>query len=351
MRHGGGPDLALLETLGEQAGARHEAESGGAAGGGSACLVQGADHVEIEAAGIDLADGAERSLEAEVFDDPALEAVDLLGIAAKEGELVELRADGALEAADRVAGREIVEPAGGEQQFLPEHGEALAQGGGLGRHVVRAAGQHEVAVLGGAGGEQVEGGCGLEADELQRTGNLELLDILGEVTAGEPEVDELPLGQLGEFFDACLHVVERGALALLDPGDVDLGADALVVLDRLGRDGDAEVALGLHHGNPEIALEQDAAVGRPDLAHGGRSVALGQHVGNRFGGSGGGRRHGGRARVKRPAPACQWKTALGAGHGGPDRNQRKEQMYSQRPPATVTVNPDLPGTSKYWPAA
>jgi hypothetical protein len=99
-------------------------------------------------------------------------------------------------------------------QFLAEHGEALAEGGGLGRHVVGAAGDHEVAVGLGLAREREEGGGGLELDDLERAEDLELLDVFREVAAGEPEVDELALGEIGELLDAGLHVVEGDALAL-----------------------------------------------------------------------------------------------------------------------------------------
>ena len=51
-------------------------------------------------------------------------------------------------------------------------------------------------------------------------------------------------------------------------GEIDGGFDALVVLNGVGRDRHAEIALGLHHGDPEIAFEADAAVLRPDGLHG-----------------------------------------------------------------------------------
>jgi hypothetical protein len=152
---------------------------------------------------------------------------------------------------------------------------------------VRAAGDHHVAVLGGALPQREQRGGDLELHELQRAGHLELLDVLGQVAAGEAEVDELPLGQLGEFLNARLHVVKRDALALLDALDIHVAAHTLVVLDGLGRDGHAEVLLRLHDGDPEIALQQDAPVGRPDRLHRGRGIALGEHVGDGFDGLGG----------------------------------------------------------------
>jgi hypothetical protein len=69
----------------------------------------------------------------------------------------------------------------------------------------------------------------LNADDLERLEDLELLDVLGQVAAGEAEVDELALRQLREFLDPRLHVVERRPLPLGDRLEVDVPLDALVV--------------------------------------------------------------------------------------------------------------------------
>lgn len=132
--------------------------------------------------------------------------------------------------------------------------------------------------------EPEERGGDLELDDLQRAEDLELLDVFRQVAAGEPEMDELALGEVGELLDACLHVVQRHALALGDGGEVDLVLHLLVVLDGVDRDRHAEVALGLHHRDPEIALQRHAAVLRPDVLHRRRGVALGEDVGNGGGG-------------------------------------------------------------------
>lgn len=129
-------------------------------------------------------------------------------------------------------------------------------------------------------------GGGLKADEFEGAENLELLDVFREVAAGESEVDELAFREFGKFFDARFHVVEGDAFAFRDGDEIDGGFDALVVLDGVGGDRHAEIALSLHYGDPEIALEGDAAVLRPDSLHGARGVAFGEDVGD--GGGGGG---------------------------------------------------------------
>ena len=59
-------------------GARHQPQRGGEAGRRGAELVQRADHFEVEAARIDLADAPKRRAEAEVLEDARFELVDLV---------------------------------------------------------------------------------------------------------------------------------------------------------------------------------------------------------------------------------------------------------------------------------
>ena len=247
--------------------------------------MQGGDDVEIERARVNLADCEEGALEAEVGDDAGLELGDLGGVAEKS-ELVELGADRALQAAHGVAGGELVDAGVGDEQLLAGHGEAFAEGGGLGGHVVGAAGEHEAAKLLGATGELAEGGGGLEADDGEGAGDLELLDVFGKVARGQAEVDALVAGEGVEGLDAGLDVVEGDALSGVDVGEVDLLFNLLVGGDGLGGDGEAEVALGLHDGDPVIALDRDAAGGGPDVLDEGRGVAFGEDVGNDGGGHG-----------------------------------------------------------------
>jgi len=298
--------LALLEPLGEKTLASHEAEGGGEAGGGSTDLVQGGYNLEVEGAGVDLADGAKGAGEAEVFEDLGFEPGDLLGIAAEEGKLVELGADGALEATSGVAGGKFVEASKRGEEFFAEHGKAFTEGGGLGRDVVSAAGEEELAVLFGAFGETEESGGGFLAHDAEGTVNLELFNVFGEVARGEAEVDSLVPGETVEFFDAGFDVVERDALTGVDGGEVDLVLHPLVGGDGGGGDGDAEVALGLHDRNPVVSLDLNAPGGGPDGFDGRRSVALGEDVGD-GGRSGSGRFwHSGPATVSGRARACQY---------------------------------------------
>ena len=242
--------------------------------------MQRAHDIEIQTAWVNLADREQRLLEPEMLHDARFELVHLVGVATEQRELVELRADRALESSHRVTRNQFIDPLLREQQFLTEHRDAFSKRGGLRRDVVRATGDHQVAELRGTLRQQAERGHRLEAYDLQGAGDLELLYVLGQIAAREPEMNELPFGQIGKFLDARLHVVKRGAFAFGDAREVHVGAHALVVPDCLGRDRDPEVALRLHDGDPKIALQQNAPVRRPRLLHGRRGVALGEDVGN-----------------------------------------------------------------------
>ena len=225
-------------------------------------------------------------METEVTQDTRLELGHLVRASAQKCELIELGADGALETADRVTLQEVLDTREGGQQFLAKHGEALAQGGGLGGHVMRATRDHEIAVILSFFGKGDESRCRLQLHELHAAENLELFHVLREIAAGEAEVDELALGEIGEFLDARFHIVQGHALASGDGDKIHLQFHALIVLDGLAGDGDAQLALCLHHGNPEVALQDDTSGGRPNLLHGGAGVALGKDVGNEAGGLG-----------------------------------------------------------------
>ena len=93
-------------------------------------------------------------------------------------------------------------------------------------------------------------------------------------------MDVLVPRQGGELLDAGLHVVAGDPLARGDGVEVHLLDDRLVGLDDAVGDVDAEVALGLQHRDPELALEDDLVLGRPDLGEVGAGVAGGQDVGD-----------------------------------------------------------------------
>ena len=87
-----------------------------------------------------------------------------------------------------------------------------------------------------------------------------------------------------ELLDPRLHVVPGDPLAGGDRVEVDaLSDDVLVGLDDAVGHVDAEVALGLEHRDPELPLEHDLVLGRPDLGQVGAGVAGGEDVGDGHG--------------------------------------------------------------------
>ena len=166
--------------------------------------------------------------------------------------MVLLGADRALDPPQRVAGEQVVDPVQRLEELLAGVGEALAEGGGLRRDVVGAAGHHQVGVLGGPLGQTGEGGEHPAPHQHQRPAHLELLDVLGEVAGGHPLVDLLVAGEGRELVDAGLHVVTCDTFPGLDRLQVDLVDHLPVRLDGLVGHRDAEIALGLA-GRPATA--------------------------------------------------------------------------------------------------
>lgn len=91
-------------------------------------------------------------------------------------------------------------------------------------------------------------------------------------------MDVLVAGEVVKLLDAGFDIVAGDALALGDGGEIDLIDDLFVSGDGIGRDVEAEVVLGLHDGDPELAFEDDASFGGPDVGDGGRGVAFGEDV-------------------------------------------------------------------------
>ncbi len=143
---------------------------------------------------------------------------------------------------------------------------------------MRAAGHDQLGVLAGQLAQARQDGHRTVAHQLQRQPDLQLLDVLGEVTGGHALVHVLVPGEVVELLDPRLHVVPGNLLALGDRGQVDGVEDALVVGDRLVRHLDAEVLLGPQHGEPELPLQLHLLLGRPERGELGGGVASGEDV-------------------------------------------------------------------------
>ncbi len=280
--HGRGAHLVSGEPLGGQVVTGHEPHGGGQAGWSGRGLDQSGDHVEVERAGVDLTDAADRRLEAQPPGDRRLELIQPGEVAAQQVELVLRGAHRALEAPQRVAAQDLLHPGQGVQQLLAGVGEALAQGGGLGRHVVGSGRHHHRGVLGRPIGQSGQGGHHAVAHDGEGVTDLTLLHVLGEVARGHRLVDVLVAGQGAELLDAGLDVVAVHPLPSLDRRQVDIVNHLLVGLDHPVGYGDPKSALRLEHGDPQPPLGHHLAGRRPQRPHGRAGVALGQHVGDRM---------------------------------------------------------------------
>ena len=165
-----------------------------------------------------------------------------------------------------------------DQQLVSRRGESLAKRGRLRRNVVRSTGHHERRVLGRERRQTRQRRDRLVANQQQRQPHLQLLDVLGEVARRHALVDVLVPGERAELLDARLDVVPRDALARGDRVEVDRVDHSAVVVDHLLRDVEPERALRLEHREPQLTLEDDLVLGRPDAGHGLGGVARGEDV-------------------------------------------------------------------------
>ena len=278
VRHRAGTGLTGCEAFGCRLVTSHEAESLAERARRGAEVGEGAHGREIEAARVNLADVDVEIGDAEVGHDASFE-VDYFGsVAIEQRNGVHLGANGSLEAADLVVRDEVLERGISTVEFFPEHRDALAEGGGLSRDVVRSGGDDEILPLLGTLTEAGEGSDGFVPDDQKGAEDLELFYVLGEIARSHPFVDVLVAGEVVELLDTSFDIVTRDALALGDGWEVDLVDDGLVSGDGVGGDVETEVVLGLHDRDPELTLKDDASFGGPDVGDSGRGVAFGEDV-------------------------------------------------------------------------
>ncbi len=280
MRHRRRADLAGLETLGGQLDAGHQPDRGGQRRRRGGQLDERGEHVVVQRARVDLADAGQLGGEPQVRRDPALQLGQLVRVAAEQVEHVLRGAHRTLDAAQRVAGAQLLQPGERDQHLVGRRGEPLAQRRRLRGDVVAAPGHHQLGVLGGAPGQPGEHRHRPVPDVLTRQPDLQLLDVLGEVAAGQALVHVLVPGEGVELLDARLDVVPGDPLAGGDGVEVDLLDDPLVVGHDVVGDVDAEVALGFEDCQPEVALEDDLVLGRPQADELRARVAGGQDIGD-----------------------------------------------------------------------
>ena len=207
------------------------------------------------------------AVEAEAVRDALLELGELLLVAAHEVQHVLRGAHRALDAAQRIPLEQLLDALDRNQDLVGGGGETLAQGGRLRRHVVGAAGHDQGLVLAGAVAHGFEQRDRLVAGELEGAAHLQLLHVFGQVARGHALVDFLVPRQRVELLDASLHVVAGNFFTRRNRVQVHLVDDFLVVLDRARFHGHTELLLRLQHGDPELPLQDDLVLRRPQGGH------------------------------------------------------------------------------------
>ncbi len=284
MRHGRRADLAGPESLGGQLGPGHQPDRGGQRRRRGGQLHQRGQHVEVERARVDLADAGQPGGEAEVRGHPPLQLGELGRIAAEQVEHVLGGAHRALDAAQRVARAQLLQPGVRDEHLVGRGGEPLAQRGGLrGRRCGCARPCTSSAYSAARRASRASTATERSRTCSQRQPDLQLLDVLGEVAAGQALVHVLVPGERVELLDARLDVVPGDPLAGGDGVQVDPVDHPLVVGDHPVRHVDAQLVLGAQHGQPQPPLEDDLVLGRPQPDQLRARVAGGQYVGDHVG--------------------------------------------------------------------
>ena len=260
--------------------AGHQAQGlgeGGAAGGE---FHQPGNHGKVQRTRIYLPHIHPLGRDAQVGTHAVFQFQHAAGILPEEGKLVKLGSNGALQSAHAVTVHEGNPGPQAVHDVFPEHGDALAHGCGLRGYIVRASGNGHVLPLFSQGAHAVQHGHGLVPDDLHGLPNLELFHIFRQVPGGHALVDMLASGQLAKFFYARLHIVARHAFACVNGGKVHLVFHPFIGLNHPVRNIQPQILLGFHHGNPEFAFQNDAALCGPDGFHGGGGVPFSQDIGN-----------------------------------------------------------------------
>ena len=126
-------------------------------------------------------------METQMLEHPALEVGHLVGVAAQKRQLVELGADGPFQSPHRISPDQFIQVREADHQLLAEHGYALAKGRRLRRNIVGSPGDHQVPMGLSLAPERKKDRGRLVLDHLERPQDLELLDILRQVAAREPQ--------------------------------------------------------------------------------------------------------------------------------------------------------------------
>ncbi len=276
--HGGGADLLLAEGLLDLAAVRQEPDVDRELGRRGRQPGQRVQHQAVPLARVGLAADGDGAGESHALGDHAVELAHLVMVAVEELQEAGLGAGGALDAAERQAVEQRLDLLEVEQEVLQPQRRALAEGGRLGRLEVGEAQDRLVALL---AAEVVQGPR--DADDPRPHDPQAFLDqdqvgAVGDVAGGRPQVqDSLGGGRLlAEGVDVGHDVVAQLPLQLGHPLQIEVLAGVLQGLQLLLADLEAEFALALGEGDPEVAPDQGPAPGGEVLLHHLAGVAGGQ---------------------------------------------------------------------------
>src|SRR5699024_5300893 len=144
------------------------------------------------------------------------ESCELVFVAAHQVQHVLGSAHWSLDVAQWVAAPDAFYALDGQQHFIASRCNTLTYGGRLRGNVLRAA-RHDATLV--FRGVLTNARCyrdGFITNELQGAVDLQLLDVLRQVTGGHALVNVLMTSQRVEFFDASFHVMARHALTIRD---------------------------------------------------------------------------------------------------------------------------------------
>ena len=265
MWHRRRTNLALLETFGNGFSAGHQTDGMGQRRWASAQLNQCRYGIEIEGTWVNLTNGIENTIKAQVCCNAGFQLGQTRFIAIHEIQHVLCGTHRPLDAAQWVAAQQFAHALQSHQHLICCGSKTLTQGGGLSSHVVGTASHNQALILRCAGTNRCNNSNALVAHKLQRTVDLQLLHVFGEVTRSHALVDMLMSSQRIEFLNAGLHIMAGNALALSNAGQINLINDSFIGCDCLIGDCYPQIFLRFHHGDPELALHDDLFFGTPQV--------------------------------------------------------------------------------------
>ena len=117
----------------------------------------------------------------------------------------------------------------------------------------------------------------------ERTSQLQLLDVLGEIARSHPLMNLFVTSQRTELIDAGLHIVASDTFTGVDGIEVDLINDTAIGIDRVVGHRNTEVTLGFKDCQPEFSLKNDLLFGRPQSDHLRARIPSSKNIGHRRG--------------------------------------------------------------------